>query len=413
MSRLVNRLNAKSARAIAFERKPGMFPDGDGLYLQVTPLGSVSWCLVYKFRGRRRKAGLGSFRYVTLDQARAKRNEMRRTLLNGEDPLAAKATSRAKTVKTFRALAEEYLADTGAKRKSQVNSAQWRTALLGEATKAIAGLPINSLDTPTILRVLRPVWDKTPETGSRLRARIAAVWDYAAAHGCLPAGADNPASWDRVKFALPARAEVAPVKHFEAMPYAQVPTLMQKLQLHRGSTFRALEWAILTACRTGDIVGQRRADRPPMKWEHVNIEARLWTVPATKMGWSHTVPLSTAALDLLARTRHEHPPRKDDIVFAGHNGHALGDRSLATALKRVTGGGCTTHGMRSAFRDWCAETGVNRETAEACLAHKIGRDQVEQSYLRSDLLIRRRPVMESWSRFLADEGAANVVALRR
>ena len=246
--RLFNRLTKRSADRIAAARNPpGLYPDGEGLYLQVANGGSASWLLVYRLKPRRRKMGLGPLRLVSLEEARARRDAAHKQLLEGADPLASRAVRRAKRAKaaTFRDAARAYIETTESRRKNPKHAAQWRMTLLGEAPEgektatqrlptAILDLPIGDVDTQAVIGVLRPIWTSKPETASRLRGRIEAVLGYAALHGLagdVDPNRPNPARWkDHLQFALPTKGEVRDVKHHAALAYHDVPTFIRKLK---------------------------------------------------------------------------------------------------------------------------------------------------------------------------------------
>jgi integrase len=411
----INRLNKRAVERHAALKKPGMFPDGGGLYLQITPLGSVSWILMYRIKPLRRKMGLGPFPLVSLEEARKRRDDARRRLLDGLDPLAHRRAHRAKQagVVTFRQAARAYLEAPELEARGPKTLRQWRMTLLGETPEGektkldycapITDLPVDAIDTASVLRALAPIWRRIPETGSKLRGRIEAVLDYARARGL---GGDpekpNPARWKgNLEFAL--AGGIAPVHH-SAMPYADVPAFLARLQAADGTAAAALRLLILTATRTSEALGAR--------WDEIDLEAKRWVIPAERMKTrqEHVVPLSEQAAELLRGIG-----RFEEFVFPGARaGRPLSDMAMAMTLRRLGATGFTVHGFRSAFRDWAADHGIEFEVAEACLAHQVG-NSVTRAYLRSSMVARRRGVMEAWASFLAGEteGADNVVALRR
>jgi integrase len=397
-----------------------MYPDGGDLYLQVTKKGSVSWILRYRLKPLRRSMGLGPYPLVSLEEARKRRDEARRKLTEGVDPLAHRKAQRSKqaAAMTFREAARGYI-EAKIDGKDQKTVRQYRMTLLaegpdGEKTerdycKPIANLPVEAIDAPAVLRVLSPVWAEVPETASRLRGRIEAVIDYARVRGF---GGDpsrpNPARWKgNLQHTLAGGREV---KHHAAMPYADLPAFMTRLQAAEGSAPAALQLLILTALRTTEVLGAR--------WEEIDLEAKRWTVPAGRMKPSakgekleHIVPLSPGAVQLLERARRDLDDGSRFVFPGARPRQPLSNMALGMTMRRMGVDGFTVHGFRSAFRDWAADHGVEFEVAEACLAHTIG-SSVTRAYLRTTMVTRRRPVMERWARYLASESIDNVVSLR-
>lgn len=436
MPRLVDRLAARRVASIVAGRTPGMFPDGEGLYLQMTPRGSASWVVVYRRAGKRRKMGLGPVRLVTLAEARAKRDAAHKMLrFEGKDPLAHRAGRRRKQASalTFREAARRYITDTEAKRKDPKSLRAWLMTSLGEqpdGTKTehdycatLHELPVGEVDIGAVLDVLKPIWASKPETASRLRGRIEKVIDFAIVQGLAgDVGPEhqNPARWKgRLEHALRAKGEVHQTKHHAALPYEAVPAFMKTLRTREGAAARCLELAVLTATRTGDLIGSDREERPPMRWEHVDLEKRLWTVPKTKTNVEHRVPLRGAAVALLERVRREHPDDGSGIVFIGDkrgeplsNGAMLRVRDRMVKDGLIAEGAMTTHGMRAAFKSWAGdETAFDRDVIEACLTHVIS-DPIEAAYRRSDFYAERARLMQAWSDHCEGKPPGNVVALR-
>ena len=413
-----------------------MFPDGEGLYLQIAPRGSASWVVVYRRAGKRRKMGLGPVRLVTLAEAREKRNAAHKLLrFEGKDPLARRTTRRAKRASalTFKAAARRYITETESRRKDPKSLRAWLMTLLGVQANgqptefnycaSIHDLPIADIDTAAVHDVLTPIWKTKPETASRLRGRIEKVVDFATVHGLVGdvgGNHQNPAAWKgRLEHALPAKGEVREVRHHAALPYEAVPAFLAALRTREGAAARCLELAVLTATRTGDLIGSGREERPPMRWEHVDLEKPLWTVPKTKTNVGHRVPLSGAAVALLERVRGEHPDDGSGIVFVGdRKGAPLSNGAMLRVRDRmindglIAEGAMTTHGMRAAFKSWAGdETAFDRDVIEACLTHVIS-DPIEAAYRRSDFYAKRARLMQAWSDYCEGKASANVVALR-
>ena len=428
MPRLIERLSQSAIKKVC---APGLYPDGNGLYLQVTERGTKSWLLLYKYRKRRRKMGLGPLRLVDRDAARRKRDDAHRLLLDGIDPLAFHATRRANAAnaKTFRDAARQYIKDHEAKWKNPKHAAQWYMTLLGESRQGdktgnnycapLHGVPVADVDTALVLSVLRPIWYEKPETASRLRGRIETVLGWAMVNGLRPEGV-NPARWTgHLANALPEKGEVREVRHHAALPYQEVPAFMAQLKQRPGLAARCLELAILTAVRTGDLIGNDREERPPMKREHVDLADRMWTIPKTKTNVEHRVPLSDVAVDLLAQVFKDYPDDGSGIVFVGDkpgqplsNGAMLRVRDRMVKDGLIKQGTVTTHGMaRACFKSWASdETNFERDVVEACLTHTIS-DPLEAAYRRSDFYSKRTRLMQAWADFVEDKAGANVINL--
>jgi integrase len=436
MSRLIHRLNARRVAVLAAAKTPGYFGDGAGLYLVVAPGGSASWICWYRHGAKRRKMGLGSARLVSLAEARAKRDEAHKTLrFEGKDPLAHRAARRAKqaAAMTFKEAARRYIEETAAKRRDPKSLAQWSMTLLGQDAvgarteqnycATLHELPVGEVDTPAVIGVLKPIWSRVPETASRLRGRIESVLDWAAISGhCgdVSSGRPNPARWkNHLEHVLPAKGEVREAGHHAALPYDAVPAFMAALATREGAAARCLELAVLTAVRTGDLIGSDREERPPMRWKHVDLEARTWMIPKTKTDVPHRVPLSDAAVDLLARVKREHPDDGGGVVFVGDkrgqplsNGAMLRVRDRMIADGLLAKGALTPHGVaRASFKSWASDsTTFEKDVIEACLSHVIG-DKLEAAYRRSDFLAKRARLMQAWADFVIGKASGNVIAL--
>lgn len=376
---------------------PGTHADGRGLYLEVKPAGTRSWLLRYQIAGRRREMGLGPYPEVPLERARAKALEARARIADGKDPLATRGD---RAPRTFRVAAAELIRAKRPGWENPKHAAQWEATLATYAFPVLGDLTVAHIDTDAVLQVLSPVWAEKPETATRVRQRIEAVLDYARARGWREG--ENPARWrGHLDKLLAKRSDVARVEHHPALPWREMGAFMALLRGQEGIAARALEFTILTACRTGEVIGAR--------WPEVDLEARTWSVPAERMKARrlHRVPLSSQALDLLRAL-----PRVagEDFLFpGGRAGRPLSNAAMLATLKRMKRGDLTTHGFRSSFRDWTAEqTGFPRELAEAALAHVL-RDKTESAYQRGDLLERRRKLMQAWGDYCGRNGEAATV----
>lgn len=407
------RARGLTARTVQTIKTPGLFADGGNLYLQVTAGGAKTWIFRYQIGGRRREMGLGSSSTVSLAQAREKASDLRRTVANGVDPLEARkaetAAAKAATAGTltFRECALIYIDTMRPGWSNEKHAAQWTSTLSTYAFPVIGDLPVSMIDTPLVLKALEPIWHEKTETASRVRGRIEAVLDYAKVRGYRTG--DNPARWKgHLELILPARGDVAPVEHHAALPYTEMPTFWPKLQAQSGMGARALEFCILTATRSAEVLGAR--------WREIDLHAKVWTIPADRMkaGAEHRVPLTAAAVALLrkmAAIRTGTSP--DDLVFPGqHKGRPLSNMAMAMVLRRMKLD-ATPHGFRSTFRTWAAEkTRFQHEVCEAALAHTLG-NRVVLAYQRGDLFAKRRELMTAWSDYCEGRGQTRVVEFAR
>ena len=390
-----------SAAEVARLKKPGRYAVGDNLYLQISTWHTKAWVFRYTLNGAPRHMGMGPCDLITLADARAKARDARRLLLDGIDPLEAKRSARRQQLlattraKTFKECAEALMAAREAAWRR--SAGQWEQSLRTYVYPHIGELAVGDIDTAAVMSVLQPIWNKLPETASRVRGRIEAVLSWAKVRGLRDG--DNPARWrGHLDQLLPARAKVKRVEHFAALPYDTIGVFMAKLRNEQGTSARALEFAILTATRSGEVLGAR--------WDE--IKGHTWAIPPERMkgGREHRVPLSDRALALL-------PRKRGGLVFPGAQGR-LGPNALTRVIKRM-GYDVTVHGFRSSFRDWAAETtAFPNHVVEMALAHTIP-SAVEASYRRGDLFEKRRELMEAWSEYCSKPGAASgaVVPLRQ
>lgn len=409
MARAFERL---SAMAVVKARKPGMYPDGGGLYLRIGPSGAKSWVFRYRVGDKRRDMGLGPLHVVSLQDARAKATEARRHRLAGSDPVAVRDSERmaarlaAAGGVAFEEAASRYVEAHRAGWKNAKHAAQWGATLEAYAFPVFGDVPVQAVDVGMVLKVLEPIWATKTETASRLRGRIESILDWAKARGYRDG--DNPARWrGHLDALLPARTRVAKVEHHAALPYGEVGAFMAALRAHEGVSARALEFCMLTATRTSEAIGAR--------WEEIDLGAGLWTIPAgrIKAGKEHRVPLSERTLEILAGMASV---RESDFVFpGGRKGRPLSSMAFLMTLRRMKRDDTTAHGFRSTFRDWAAErTHYPREVCEMSLAHAIG-DKVEAAYRRGDLFEKRRRLMDEWARYCATmpAGTGDVVPMRK
>lgn len=387
MARAVNKL---TARTVSTLNTPGRFGDGDGLYLVVDPTGARRWMLLFRHSGKQREMGLGSASVVSLMEARRRRDEARRLLADGIDPLAEKRKAKATTTETvtFGAFADQLVPELSKGFRNAKHAAQW-TSTLNTYPAALKSKPIADVSTDDVLDVLRPIWSEKSETASRVRGRIERVLDAAKAKG-LRSG-ENPARWRGHLDQLLAKRKRLTRGHHTALPFEDVPAFMLELRKREAVSAMALEFCILTAARTGDVIGAR--------WGEIDRKNKLWTVPGERMkaGREHRVPLCDRALAILAEIE---PLSRGEFVFPSQKADKPLSNMAFDALLTRMGVRVTTHGFRSSFRDWAGdETGFPREVAEAALAHAVG-DATEAAYRRGDALVKRRAMMKAWADYI-------------
>lgn len=400
MAKVVNKL---TALAVQRKRKPGYYPDGAGLYLQVSPTGSKSWIYRFTLRGRPREMGLGSAAEVSLEQARRRAEGCRKQAKSGIDPIEARQASRLAqrseqaSTTTFDECAMRYIEAHRAGWRNTKHAAQWTATLTSYASPILGHLAVKAIATAHVLEVLEPIWTTKTETASRVRQRIECVLDWATARQYRQG--DNPARWrGHLDKLLPKRSQVAKVAHHPALPYGDLPGFLRALRCREGVAARALEFIILTAARVSEVCQAR--------WPELDLRSKLWIVPAERMksGRVHRVPLSDAALRLIKGMAAQ---RHGDHVFPGwRDRQPLSSAACLKLLRDMGRPDLTVHGFRSTFRDWCAEqTNYPRELAEAALAHVL-KDKTEAAYQRGDLLQRRALLLQDWARYGAGPAPA-------
>ncbi|MER9150813.1 tyrosine-type recombinase/integrase [Mesorhizobium opportunistum] len=361
----------------------GIHGDGDGLFLRVRKGGSRQWFFIFRRGKDRTELGLGGYGQgtapVDLSLAREKAEAVRKRLARGEE-----LTSR----KTFLDLMEDVIAVKAASFRNDKHKAQWRMTL-DQYAKPLHMKPIADITRDDVVETLKPIWEKIPETADRTRMRIAAVIDHAKARGLF--SGDNPADWrGGLKDLLPARQKLTR-GHHAAVAYSDLPAVIAKLRQAAGTSARAVEFAALTAARSGEVRGAT--------WAEIDLTEALWIVPAERMkaGREHEVPLSDRAVTILRAMQQQ---ATGQVVFeGGKEGAAISDTAMVKALRAAGAGDATLHGLRSSFRDWCGDhTEFPREVAEAALAHVIS-DKTEAAYRRGTALQKRRDLMEMWGKY--------------
>jgi integrase len=390
-----------------------MYPDGLGLYLQVTPTKdkrsvAKSWIYRYKLKGAKtsREMGLGSANDFGLQEARQLAQDARKARAAGDDPIevrkaakAAAAAARARSI-TFQKTAETFIADQEAGWKNQKHRDQWSNTLKTYAYPLIGSASVAAIDVDMMLKVLKPIWTTKTTTASRLRGRIERILDWAKVKGYR--SGENPARWrGNLQSLLPPASKVSTVEHHPALPYAEIGGFMQDLAKQEGDAADALFLLVLTATRTTEVIGA--------KWPEVDLKAKIWTVPGerTKTKKEHRIPLSEPVMALFKK-RYEGRTSDDAWIFPGRKTRKtrkqkktshMSNGAMLALLDRMDRDAITSHGFRSTFRDWAGdETHYPNHVVEMALAHAIG-DKVEAAYRRGDLFRKRRALMDDWASY--------------
>ena len=384
-----------SDRAVAAIKAEGRHPVGGvpGLHLRVTETGHRGWVLRLKVGETRRDMGLGPYPEVSLFEAREKARKAHASVRSGIVPVTPTKQRKESLAhqpirKTFKECAEAYMGDKSGEWKNPKHRQQWENTLAQYAFPHMGNLSVDAIDLPHVLACLEPIWRSKTETASRLRGRIESVLDWATVRKYRQG--ENPARWKgHLDHVLPAPMKVAKTEHHRAMPIDGMPAFMTDLRQREGFAARALEFVILTACRSGEVRGAQ--------WTEIDMQAKVWTVPAERMkaGKEHRVPLSDAAFKLISCL-----PRMQGskYIFPGTKGQPLSDMSLTAVMRRMEVD-AVPHGFRSTFRDWAGDrTNYPRDLAEAALAHTLS-SAVEAAYRRSDALEKRRQMMQDWAVF--------------
>jgi len=391
---------ASSLTALKVQRaKPGKYSDGGNLYLVVSPSGSRKWVLRFTWRGGAKEMGLGSATTVPLADAREKAASARRQIAKGLNPIDERGQDGG--IPTFGEMADSVRETLSAGFRNEKHKAQWKSTLETFAA-ALRSKPVDIITTDDVLSVLKPIWTLKSETASRVRGRIEKVLDAAKAKGFRDG--ENPARWrGHLDHLLPRPSKLSR-GHHAAMPYEDLAAFVAKLRKREASSALALELCILTAARSGEILG--------MRWSELDLDKKIWTVPAKRMkaGREHRVPLAPRAVTIL---RQLEKVSNGEFVFAGRaRNRPLSNMAMEMVLRRMNIDNATVHGFRSSFRDWAGNvTNFPREVTETALAHVIG-DKAEQAYRRGDALEKRRKLMEAWAGYCEPRRSANVVPMR-
>lgn len=383
-------LNRLSARKVATTEEPGYYPDGGGLYLQITASGGKSWVFRYRFEGRRPEMGLGPVHTISLAEARELAAAARKQLLAGIDPLAGRREAKAKAslIPNFWIAATDYIDANKSGWKNAKHGDQWKNTLETYAKPFIGTMRVDRIETDHVLEVLNPIWHTKSETASRVRQRIESVIDSVIVKNRLRM--ENPARWKgHLEVLLPKPSKVKKVENFAALPYGEMRTFMHALRQRPGESARALEFTILTAARTGMTVGAKPVE--------ISAAGGDWEIPAGRMkgGVAHIVPLPKAAIAIAK----ERMGRSILFPSEGAGDKEMSENAMLALLERMGYGHVTVHGFRSTFKQWADEVGeYPDDLSEAALAHKV-RDKAKAAYKRGTMLERRRKMMEAWAKF--------------
>jgi integrase len=413
MARGIHRLTPSR---IERRRRPGLFADGGGLYLQVMPGGSRSWIFQFDRAGKRTKLGLGPLHTVSLDQARKRARALREQLLCGAVPASARAVQRPSI--TFRKVMAEYLAAHRAGWRSGQGALNVERSLTQHVLPVLGDLAVDKIELEDVFRALAPIWHTRTPTATLLRTRIEQILDFAKA--CKYRAGENPAAWKgNLAHRLPSRAKLHRPEPQPALPYQQLPEFMQHLRSVPGIPSLALQFLILTATRTGDLVGGDRQNPRPMLWGHIDVADALWVIPRGKNNQRHQVPLSGPALRILEDLKLARDPASD-IVFPGDKpGTIMAIGAMRQVIARMnaarqrdgkplyldptSGKVITAHGTaRAGFKTWAEECSTAKSVViESCLSHVVP-EALERAYRRSDFISQRRALMSQWADFLQD-----------
>lgn len=393
-----------SSRSVESVKDVGYHRCGPGLYLQVSSSGTKSW--IYRFKSpvtkKQREMGLGSHSVIGLAEARQLASEQKRLVTLGADPIEVrKQIQKSKAIEQVRNVTFKDVAEVCIKAKSHEwrnakHAQQWQNSFKQYAYPVLGELPLSAISTDLVLKVVEPIWISKTETASRVRQRIETIWDYGKARNYVEG--ENPARLKgHLDQLLAKTSKVKKVRHFPALPYDQIGSFMNSLRNRSGFSALGLEFLILTAGRTGEVIGA--------KWTEIDLEKAIWTVPPERMkaGKEHRVPLTSRAMKILNSITLERNP--EEYVFSGwkHN-TGLSNNAFLAAIKKMGRSDITAHGFRSTFRDWAAEEAhqFSNETIELALAHTI-QNKAEAAYRRGDQLERRRELMISWEQFIEDK----------
>lgn len=411
MPKIAKELSPLEVKRLSFRLDPGSgepvevrHPVGgvSGLLLKVTPTGSRQWILRAKIGNRRPDIGLGPYPEVSLAQAREKAREMKEKIRSGIDPLEEKRAARRALLAeqisniTFAHAMQQYINMKAKEFKNPRQEQQWTNSLNTYAIPHIGEIPVREIQLAHIKTVLDPIWQEKTETANRVRARMENILGWCAIHGYR--SNENPAKWQGYLDEIyPSPEKIKKKAHFSALPIEKMPEFMKALKKRTGTAARALEFLILTASRTNEVIGDKRIGKAGITWQEIDFARKVWTVPADRMksGKLHRVPLTNGAIDLLKAMKPGEPAA---LVFPGPKGDVPSNNFLTALLKRMKQP-VTAHGFRSTFKDWAREhTAYADEVSELALAH-VNSDATRAAYARSELLEKRRLLMSDWEKY--------------
>lgn len=408
MARQIQNLTARKCETI---KEPGYYADGQNLYLQVGKTLSKSWLFIYKFQGKKHEVGLGGYPDIPLVLAREAAARWRKVLIEGDNPIEIKRALEAEKQRnrvdnpTFAQCADKFIASHRAGWKNTKHAQQWENTLNQYAFPIIGSKQVKEIDTSLVMRVLEPIWLEKNETASRLRGRIENILDWANVHKYRQG--DNPARWrGHLDKLLSSPNKVQRTQHFKALPYREINKLLLALRSNGCVSAMALEFLILTAARTGEVIGS--------KWSEINLNQNIWIIPAErmKMKKEHRVPLTSRTLEILSNVKQL---QENDYIFPGRTkSGGLSNAAMDKLLQVTLNYNVTVHGFRSTFRDWASEiTNFPHELCEMALAHTI-KNQAEAAYRRGDMLEKRRVMMEAWLTYIETKPIqGEVISLRK
>lgn len=405
-----------TAKGVESKTEPGYYADGGGLYLRVSKEGKrnsagvKTWAFLFTIAGRAREMGLGPVSDISLAEARDLALELRKQIRQGLDPIDARQKAREAQAKeeskriTFADAAKKYIDAHRASWKNAKHADQWTNTVATYVTPTLGRLSVADIDTDLVVSVLEPIWTTKNETACRLRGRIEKILDWAKTSKFRTG--DNPAQWKgNLETLLAKPSKVQKVKHHTALPFPETGSFIKELRKQQGMAAMALEFTILTACRTGETIGAT--------WDEIDLDEKVWTIPAERMKAEkeHRIPLSDRAIEILKATTIDE--RTGYVFPAPKAGKPLSNMAMLALLSRMKRDDLTVHGFRSTFRDWAGETtSFPREVIEHALAHLL-KDKAEASYARGTLFDKRRLLMDHWAAFCATtKQEGNVVEIK-
>lgn len=385
-----------SDRAVKAKKKPGRYPDGGSLYFHITERGNRSWEYNFRIHRKRRAMGLGPYPTVSLKEARELRDDARKLVRAGTDPIIARGAKRqvAAAALSVRAACESYITAQRAKWKTERHVDQINQRLRDYVYPIVGHLLIADVNLAEVKQVLMPIWQTKNPTAGRTRQYMEDVTNWAIAEG-IRNDESNPWEIRRLRFALP--FGIHKVVSHPSLSFEQAPSFLIELRAQRGVKARAMELTMLCATRIGDVTGGGKQHSEAMKWSHVDLPGAVWRIPDTKMSRPFDVPLSEPALRLLAEMKRFRDPTTDFVFPGAVTGTALNAATLRHMLKAMGYTGIvTTHGMRACFRTWASEsTAYDTAVIEASLAHQ--KNRLDQAYHRGDFFNKRRRLMSLWA----------------